>query len=180
MAVLPLRRSESGAGPTALAPGLGRTITMCDRVYRFSRIAQQDSRSLPRVGATGTARPMRDRKENALHLNRVTTSAATGALALTIASAVLPVSAQASEWTPTNNPGVTVWQHGGSNMGECSAYLASTLGVRDDINHAIQEFGPLLGLSSPGALYSVRAQQQVNGAPADECLPRQLPGGGTG
>jgi hypothetical protein len=116
----------------------------------------------------------------AVYLIKKSASVGMCALALTIGFAVLPATAQANAWTPSDNPGVTVWQHGGSNMGECSAYLASTLGVRDDINHAIKEFGPFLGLSSPGALYSVRARQQVNGAPAQECLPRQLPGGGTG
>ena len=75
--------------------------------------------------------------------------------------------------------------HGGSNLGECSAYLGQrdvpgVPNVRADVNHTIKEFGPFLGISSPGALYSVRAKQQVNLAPADECLKRQLPGGATG
>lgn len=82
--------------------------------------------------------------------------------------------------TATDNPGTTVYEHGGSNLGECSAYLATVLGVRDDINHTIKEYGSFLGISSPGELYSVRARQQVNLPPAQECLARALPGGGTG
>ena len=103
-----------------------------------------------------------------------------GAVSLFIGSALGAPGASANSWTPANNPGVTVWEHGGSNMGECSAYLGSTLGVRDDINHAIKEFGALLGLRSPGALYSVRARQATSKPPAIECLPRQLPAGSTG
>ena len=79
----------------------------------------------------------------------------------------------------------TVYEHGGSNMGECSAYLGQldtpeNGSVRASVNHVIKEFGAFLGLSSPGDLYSVRAKQQVNLPPAQECLPRQLPGGGVG
>ena len=111
---------------------------------------------------------------------RMLISAGVGVGAVALTSLMWPTGAAASAWTPDNNPGVTVWEHGGSNMGECSAFLATTLGVRDDINHTIKEFGPFLGLSSPGALYSVRARQKTNAAPAAECLPRQLPGGGTG
>jgi len=78
-----------------------------------------------------------------------------------------------------------VWEHGGSNLGECSAYLGQldvpgVANVRAEVNHTIQQFGSQLGIASPGALYSVRAKQQVNLAPAEECLPRQLPGGGQG
>jgi hypothetical protein len=78
-----------------------------------------------------------------------------------------------------------VWIHGGSNLGECSAYLGQldvpgVTNVRAEVNHVIQQYGDALGLSSPGALYSVRAKQAVNLAPAQECLPRQLPGGGNG
>jgi hypothetical protein len=70
-------------------------------------------------------------------------------------------------------------------MGECSAYLGQldvpgVTNVRASVNHVIKQYGDALGLSSPGALYSVRAKQEVNLAPAQECLPRQLPGGGTG
>jgi len=83
------------------------------------------------------------------------------------------------------SPAMNVYLHGGSNLGECSAYLAQLDvpgggNVRAEVNHAIQQFGDQLGISSPGALYSVRAKQQVNLPPAQECLPRQLPGGGTG
>lgn len=99
-----------------------------------------------------------------------------------VAATVLSVggTAQAAAFTPTSNPGVTVWEHGGSNLGECSAYLATVLGVRGDINHVIKDYGAALGIASPGALYSVRARQATNAAPAQECLPRQLPGGGMG
>ncbi len=88
--------------------------------------------------------------------------------------------------TPAGGDAATnVWIHGGSNLGECSAYLGQldapgVANVRADVNHTIKKFGPLLGLSSPGALYSVRAKQDVNLAPAQECLPRQLPGGSQG
>lgn len=71
-------------------------------------------------------------------------------------------------WTPTDNPGVTVWQHGGSNMGECSAYLSTVLGVRDDVNHLIQ--AGVAGPVSPGDVFSNRARQQVNLDPVQECL----------
>lgn len=79
----------------------------------------------------------------------------------------------------------TVWLHGGSNLGECSAYLGQLDvpnggNVRADVNHTIKEYGAFLGIASPGALYSVRSQQSVNLAPAAECLPRQLPGGAAG
>ena len=70
-------------------------------------------------------------------------------------------------------------------MGECSAYLGQldvpgVDNVRAEVNHVIKEYGSYLGLSSPGDLYSVRAKQVVNLDPVDECLPRQLPGGGIG
>ncbi len=79
-----------------------------------------------------------------------------------------PAAFAAGNWTPTNNPGVTVWEHGGSNLGECSAYLATTLGVRDDVNHLIQS--GVVGPVSPGDVYSNRARQQVNLDPVNECL----------
>jgi hypothetical protein len=93
----------------------------------------------------------------------------------------------AAAWaTPSGGSAAdNVWMHGGSNMGECSAYLAQldvpgVGNVRAEVNHVIKEYGSYLGLSSPGDLYSVRAKQAVNLAPVDECQPRQLPGGGTG
>ena len=66
-----------------------------------------------------------------------------------------------------------VWEVGGSNMGLCSAYLGQ-LGVRQDVNHLIKEFGGQLGIASPGELYSVRARQATSLAPAQECLRRQF------
>lgn len=84
--------------------------------------------------------------------------------------------------TGPSDPATNVWLHGGSNLGECSVYLAQLdvpggANIRAEVNHAIKQNGALLGLSSPGALYSVRARQQDNSAPEQECLPRQLPGG---
>lgn len=58
-------------------------------------------------------------------------------------------------------------------MGMCSAFLAS-LGVRDDVNHLIQENPGLFdGAEHPGELYSVRAKQHVNQPPPLECLARR-------
>lgn len=73
-----------------------------------------------------------------------------------------------------HDPAATVWEAGGSNMGECSAFLG-TMQKRDDVNAIILEYGDVLGISSPGELYHVRAQQQVSLPPIQECLPRQLP-----
>ena len=67
-----------------------------------------------------------------------------------------------------------VWEVGGSNMGVCSAYLGQ-LQVRDDVNQLINAYGDLLGIPTPGAVYSVRAKQSVNLPPAQECLQRTLP-----
>jgi hypothetical protein len=85
-----------------------------------------------------------------------------GALALASLGGVTPTFA-------ATDPGTQVWQAGGSNMGECSAYLGG-MQVRDDVNALIRQYGDLLGVSSPGELYRVRAQQQVNLPPAQECL----------
>lgn len=70
-------------------------------------------------------------------------------------------------------------------MGECSAYLAQLAvpgvpNVRAEVNQIINQYGDYLGIPNPGALYSVRAQQGENLPPAQECLARSLPGGGTG
>jgi len=67
-----------------------------------------------------------------------------------------------------------VWEVGGSNLGECSSYLGQ-LQVRDDVNLLINQYGDLLGIPNPGAVYHVRAKQSVNLPPAQECLPRHLP-----
>ena len=54
----------------------------------------------------------------------------------------------------------------------CSAFLAA-LGVRDDINHLIQDNPGLFdGAQHPGDLYSVRAKQKDNLPPPLECLKR--------
>jgi hypothetical protein len=87
----------------------------------------------------------------------------------TVAAALLltPVAAA----TPPA-PGQKPYEAGASNMGMCSAFLAS-LGVRDDINHLIQENPGLFdGAQSPGELYRVRAQQHENLPPPLECLKR--------
>jgi hypothetical protein len=69
-------------------------------------------------------------------------------------------------------PGQKPYEAGASNMGMCSAFLAS-LGVRDDVNHLIQENPGLFdGAQSPGELYRVRAKQHENLPPPLECLKR--------
>lgn len=69
-------------------------------------------------------------------------------------------------------PGQQPYEAGASNMGMCSAFLAA-LGVRDDINHLIQENPGLFdGAQHPGDLYSVRAKQKDNLPPPLECLKR--------
>lgn len=76
---------------------------------------------------------------------------------------------------PPQQPATVVFEAGGSNMGMCSAYLGATLGVRDDVNRQIREFGDALGISSPGELYRIRARQPVTLPPELECLPRRRP-----
>ena len=71
------------------------------------------------------------------------------------------------------DPGTTVYEAGGSNLGECSAFLG-TLGVRDDVNQIIRLHGDELGIDNPGQIYHVRARQENNLPPAQECLPRNL------
>lgn len=69
-------------------------------------------------------------------------------------------------------PGQRPYEAGASNMGMCSAFLAA-LGVRDDINHLIQDNpGSFDGAQHPGDLYSVRAKQKDNLPPPLECLRR--------
>jgi hypothetical protein len=72
------------------------------------------------------------------------------------------------------DPATQVWEAGGSNMGECSSFLGG-MQVRDDVNHIIKDNGDVLGISSPGELFRVRARQQENLPPAQECLQRHLP-----
>lgn len=59
-----------------------------------------------------------------------------------------------------------------SNMGICSSYLGQ-MQVRDDVNQTIKTYGDVLGLNSPGELFSVRAHQHVNGTPEQECQKRE-------
>ena len=91
---------------------------------------------------------------------------------LGVVAALVPASAAAAA---DPQPGTVVFEAGGSNMGMCSAYLGATLGVRDDVNRQIREMGDLLGISSPGELYKVRARQPVVLPPELECLPRRQP-----
>ena len=71
---------------------------------------------------------------------------------------------------PPADPGTTVYEAGGSNMGECSAYLG-TRQVRDDVNRLILA-GAIPGVENPGQVYSVRAQQEESKPPEQECLRR--------
>lgn len=103
-------------------------------------------------------------------VGRVRSLIVTGTLACAAFGAfALPASAFAH-----TDPGTKVWQVGGSNMGECSAYLGG-MQVRDDVNRIIREHGDLLGIRNPGEIFHVRAQQPVSLPPALECLPRALP-----
>ena len=68
------------------------------------------------------------------------------------------------------DPATTVWEAGGSNMGECSAYLG-TRQVRDDVNRLILA-GAIPGVENPGQIYHVRAQQEESKPPEQECLRR--------
>lgn len=99
-------------------------------------------------------------------MKRARMMAAAGAVALALLAGTAPTSAQSTGAT-------RVWEAGGSNMGECSAYLGS-MQVRDDVNRLIREYGDALGVSSPGELYRVRAQQEVSLPPAQECLKRSF------
>ena len=71
------------------------------------------------------------------------------------------------------DPGTTVYEAGGSNMGECSAFLG-TLKVRDDVNQIIRLHGDELGIDNPGQIYHIRAQQENSLPPAQECLQRNV------
>jgi hypothetical protein len=75
--------------------------------------------------------------------------------------------------TGTPDPGTTVYEAGGSNLGECSAFLG-TQRLRDDVNQIIRLYGDQLGIDNPGQIYHVRAQQENNLPPAQECLPRNI------
>lgn len=70
-------------------------------------------------------------------------------------------------------PGERPTEAGASNMGICSSYLGQT-GHRAAVNHLILEFGPVLGVESPGELYRQRAKERNEGTPEEECLPRQF------
>ena len=50
---------------------------------------------------------------------------------------------------------------------------AATLKVRDDVNQIIRLRGDELGIDNPGQIYHVRAQQENNLPPAQECLQRR-------
>ncbi len=86
------------------------------------------------------------------------------------ASALLGASGAVAE---PPSPGQKPYEAGASNMGMCSAFLAS-LGVRDLVNHLIQDNpGAFDGATSPGELYRVRAKQHENLPPPLECLARR-------
>ena len=90
------------------------------------------------------------------------------AVLVVIAAVAVAPAATASPPAPGQRP----YEAGASNMGMCSAFLAK-LGVRDDVNHLIQENPGLFdGARHPGDLYSVRAKQKENLPPPLECLKR--------
>ena len=90
-------------------------------------------------------------------------------LAVVACSALLAVTAGPALGAPAD-PATTVWEAGGSNMGECSAYLG-TRQVRDDVNRLIKD-GAIPGVENPGQVYKVRAQQEESKPPEQECLRR--------
>ena len=90
-----------------------------------------------------------------------------------LCAAVATLAAAPAALAETPGAGERPYEAGASNMGICSPFLAS-LGVRDDINHLIQENPGLFdGAEHPGGLYSVRAKQKVNLPPPFECLKRR-------
>ena len=94
--------------------------------------------------------------------------------AAVVCSALLAVAASpAFGAADSPDPATTVYEAGGSNLGECSAFLG-TLQLRDDVNRIIRLNGDQLGIDNPGQIYHVRAQQEVNLPPAQECLQRNL------
>jgi hypothetical protein len=90
-------------------------------------------------------------------------------------SALLALSAAPAFGAPASppDPATTVYEAGGGNLGECSAFLG-TLQLRDDVNRIIRLHGDQLGIENPGQIYHVRAQQEVNLPPAQECLQRNV------
>ncbi|MDP9375107.1 MAG: hypothetical protein M3Q65_22195 [Chloroflexota bacterium] len=95
------------------------------------------------------------------------------ALALLVSGSLL-VGGEAVGAAPAD-PSETAMEAGASNMGICSSYLGR-LQVRDDVNQIILEYGEVLGISNPGELYHVRAQQSQNApTPAQECQQRAIP-----
>jgi hypothetical protein len=94
-----------------------------------------------------------------------------------VCSAILAVTASPAFGAADSadpDPGTTVYNAGGSNLGECSAYLGATLKARDDVNQIIRLYGDQLGIANPGQIYHVRAQQEENEPPAEECPPRNI------
>ena len=90
-------------------------------------------------------------------------------------SALLALAAAPAFGAPGTHPdpATTVYENGGSNLGECSAFLG-TQRLRDDVNQIIRLNGDQLGIENPGQIYHVRAQQEVNLPPAQECLRRNI------
>ena len=96
--------------------------------------------------------------------------------AVIVCSALLAVTASPAFGAASRpDPGTTVYNAGGSNLGECSSYLG-TQQLRDDVNRIIRLYGDQLqpSIANPGQLYHVRAHQEVNLPPAQECLPRNI------
>jgi len=93
-----------------------------------------------------------------------------------VCSAILAVTASPAFGAADSadpDPGTTVYNAGGSNLGECSAYLGATLKTRD-VNQIIRLYSDQLGIANPGQIYHVRAQQEENEPPAEECPPRNI------
>ncbi len=99
-------------------------------------------------------------------MNRLRMLAVTAVTAAALLASTAPALAQ-------TNPAQRVREVGGSNMGECSAYLGG-MQVRDDVNRIIRQYGDLLGIENPGEIYHVRAQQPESKPPAQECLQRSF------
>ncbi len=94
--------------------------------------------------------------------------------AVVVCSALLTVMVGPAFGAPNPpDPATTVYEAGGSNLGECSAFLG-TRQIRDDVNQIIRLHGDQLGIENPGQIYHVRAQQQNNLPPEQECLPRNI------
>ncbi|CAA9459588.1 MAG: hypothetical protein AVDCRST_MAG58-2307 [uncultured Rubrobacteraceae bacterium] len=94
--------------------------------------------------------------------------------AAVVCSALLAVAASPAAFgAPPVDPGTVVYNAGGSNLGECSAFLG-TRQERDDVNRIIRLYGDQLGIDNPGQIIHVRAQQENNLPPEQECRQRPV------